>query len=93
MIGVLYVVAVEKIRVSHDGRRDPRWNEKLDYTSRDDGFEDSTIHGKEMIELKAQNFQSTIAEHQNDRMRVPREGLGGRLEECPVHVDCCRVVR
>jgi hypothetical protein len=70
--GVLYVVAVETIRVSHDGRRDPRWNEKLDYTSRDDGFEDSTIHGKEMIELKAQNFQSTVAEHQNDQLRVQK---------------------
>jgi hypothetical protein len=70
--GVLYVVVVETIRVSHDGRRDPRWNEKLGYTSRDDGFEDLTIHDREMIELKAQYFQSTVAEHQNDRTRVPR---------------------
>jgi hypothetical protein len=33
---VLYVVGVEAIRVSHDGRRDPRWNGKLGYTSGDD---------------------------------------------------------
>jgi hypothetical protein len=65
---VLYVVVVETIRVSHDGLRDPRRNGKLDYTSQDDGFEDSTIHGKEMIEL----FQSTIAVHQKDQMRVRR---------------------
>jgi hypothetical protein len=66
--GVLYVVVVEAIRVSHDGRRDPRWNETLDYTSGDDLFEDLASHGKEMIE----HFRSTIAEHQNDRTTVQR---------------------
>jgi len=66
---VLYVVMVVEIRVSHDGRRDPRWNETLDYTSGDDLFEDSASHGKEM---KVENFQSTIAEHQYDRTRFPR---------------------
>jgi len=63
---VLYEVVVEKIRVSHDGRQDPRWNETLDCTSVDDGFEYLTIHGKEKTEMKAQNFQLTVAEHQND---------------------------
>jgi hypothetical protein len=66
--GVLYVVVVEAIRVSHDGRRDPRWNETLDYTSGNDLVDDLAIHDKEMIE----NFQSTIAEHQNDRTWIPR---------------------
>jgi hypothetical protein len=70
--GVLYVVVVETIQVSHDGRRDPRWNEKLDYTSVGDRLEDLTNHGREMIEMKVQSFQSTIAEHQYDRMTVPR---------------------
>jgi len=69
---VLYLGVVEAIRVSHDGRRDPMWNEKLDYTSGDDLFEDLANHGKEMVEMKVQNFQSTIAEHQNDRTRIPR---------------------
>jgi len=45
--GVLYVVAVETIRVSHDGRRDPRRNEKLGYASGDDRLEDLTSHGLE----------------------------------------------
>jgi len=45
--GVLYVVAVETIRVSHDGRRDPRWNEKLGYASGDDWLEGLTSHGWE----------------------------------------------
>src|SRR6266571_1803015 len=26
--GILYVVVAEAIRVSHDGRQDPRWNER-----------------------------------------------------------------
>lgn len=71
-IEVLYVVGAEAIRVSHDGRQDPRWNEKLGYTSGDDGLEDSAIHDVEMIEMKVENFQSTIAEHQNDRMGIQR---------------------
>jgi hypothetical protein len=58
--GVLYEVVVETIRVSHDGRRDPRWNEKLDYTSGDDLFENLASHDVE-----------TIAGHQNDRTLVP----------------------
>ena len=70
MIGVLYVAAVETIRVSHDGRRDPRWNGTLDYASGDDWLEDLTSHCREMIEMKVQSFQSTNAEHQNDRIGV-----------------------
>lgn len=58
---VLYVVVVEAIGVSHDGRRDPRWNGKLGCTSGDDEFDGLTSHGME-----------TIAQHQNDRKWVPR---------------------
>ena len=52
MIGVLYVVVVAAIQVCHDGRRDPRWNDILDYTSVDGLFENLTGHGREMIEMK-----------------------------------------
>ena len=71
MIGwALYVVAGETIRVSHDGRRDPRWSGTLDYASGDDWLEYLMSHCKEMDETKVQNFQLTIAEHQNDRRGV-----------------------
>lgn len=84
--GVLYEVVVEAIRVSHDGRQDPMWNETLDYTSVDDLFEDLTSHCTEMIET---SFQSTIAVHQNDWTNVPRWGLdGSRLEVGSLHVEC-----
>jgi len=69
---VLYVVAVEAIGVSHDGRRDPMGNGKLDYTSEDGEFGHLTSHGREMIEMKVRNFQLTFAEHQNDQLLIPK---------------------
>jgi len=69
---VLYVVAVEAIGVSHDGRRDLTWNGKLDYTSEDGEVGRLTSHGREIVEMKVRNFQSTIAEHQNDRLLIPK---------------------
>jgi hypothetical protein len=69
---VLYVEAVEAIGVSHDGRRDPTWNGILDYASEDDEIGRLTSHGREMIEMKVRNFQSTVAEHQNNRLLIPK---------------------
>lgn len=46
--GMSYVV-VETIQASHDGRRDPRWNEKLGYASGDDWLKGLTNHGWKSI--------------------------------------------
>ena len=67
---VLYMVAVEAIGVSHDGQRDPRGNGKLDYMSEDGEFVHLMSRGREMIEMKVQNFQSMFAEHENDRLSI-----------------------
>jgi hypothetical protein len=86
MIGeVLCEVGEVAIGVSHDGRRDPRWNGKLGYTSGDDVFECSRSHGKET--------SLQIAEHQDRRTMFPVLGrVGGRLEGgVERHVRCCRL--
>jgi len=88
--GVLYEVVEEAIGVSHDGRRDPRWYEILDYTSEDDVREDSSGHDRETSLLKAQNFHATIAEQQDIRTVVPKCGrVGNRLENVAEHVRYC----
>jgi hypothetical protein len=87
MIGeVLYEVAEVVIGVSHDGRRDPKWNGRPGYTSGDDVFECLTSHGRETSLL--------IAEHHDKRSMFPVFGrVGGRLEsDGERHVGCCRLV-
>jgi len=84
MIGeVLYEVAEAVIGVSHDGRRDPKWNGRPGYTSEDDVFECLTSHGRETSLL--------IAEHQDKRAMFPVFGrVGSRLEGgLKRHVACC----
>lgn len=56
--GVLYEVAEVEIGVSHDERRDPKWNGKPGYMSEDDLWEDLTGHGRETSLM--------IAEHQDN---------------------------
>jgi hypothetical protein len=74
MIGeVLYEAAEVAIGVSHDGRRDPKWNERPGYTSEDDVFECLMSHGRETSLL--------IAKHQDKRTMFPVLGrVGSRLE-------------
>lgn len=43
-VEVLYEVAEAEIGVSHDGRRDPKWSGKPDYSSGNDEPEDLTNH-------------------------------------------------
>ena len=88
--GVLYGAVEETIGVSHDGRRGPRWYERLDYTSEDDVREDSASHDRETSLLKVQNFHVIIVEHQGIRSIAPKWGpVGNRLEGDRVHVRCC----
>jgi hypothetical protein len=85
MIGeVLYEVVEVAIGVSHDGRRDPKWNGRPGYTSEDGVFECLTSHGRETSLL--------IAEHQDRRTMFPVLGrVGSRLEGgVERHVGCCR---
>jgi hypothetical protein len=84
MIGEVLCEVVEvAIGVSHDGRRDPKWNGRPGYTSEDDGFECLRSHGRERSLL--------IAEHQDKRTMFPMLGrVGGRLEGGGErHVGCC----
>jgi hypothetical protein len=84
--GVLCEVVEEVIGVSHDGRRDPRWYEKLDDTSEDDAREGSKSHGTVMNVVKAQDFRA----QQDIQTIVPKWGLvGNRLEGVPEHVGYC----
>jgi hypothetical protein len=84
--GVLYEVAEVAIGVSHDGRRDPKWNGRPGYTSGDDVFECLTSHDRETSLL--------IAEHQDKRVMFQILGrVAGRLEGgVERHVGCCRFV-
>lgn len=86
MIGeVLYEVVEVAIGVSHDGRRDPKWNGRPGYTSEDDVFECLRNHGRETSLL--------IAEHQDKRTMFPVLGrVGGRSEGgVERHVGCYRL--
>jgi len=64
----LFEVVAGMIGVSHDGRRDPMWSGKPDYTSEDDVSRDLTSHGSETSLMKAQYFHVAVAEHQIDRI-------------------------
>jgi len=88
MIGeVLCEVAEAAIGVSHDERRDPKWNGKPGYTSEDDVFECLRGHGRETSWLKAQKDHAMIAEHQSNRSMFPIFGrVGHRLEADLRHV-------
>jgi hypothetical protein len=84
MIGeVLCEVAEVAIGVSHDGRRDPKWNGRPGYTSEDDVFDCLKSHGRGTSLL--------IAEHQDKQTMFPVLGrVVGRLEGgVERHVGCC----
>jgi hypothetical protein len=87
--GVLYEVAEEAIGVSHGGRRDPRWYERLADTSEDGAWKDSRGHDKATDVVKAQDFREMDAE-QDIRTIVPKwEPVGNRSEDVPEHVGYC----
>ena len=76
---VLCEVAEVVIGVSHDGRRDPKWNGKPGYMSEDDLWGDLMSHGRVMIE-----------QLQDNRTMFLILGLVERCLEGDVdHVGCC----
>jgi len=82
MIGEVLCEVVEvAIGVSHDGRRDPKWNGKPGYTS-EDGVIDCSSHDRETNLL--------IAERQDKQAMFLILGrVGDRLEGGVEHVGCC----